>query len=36
VEWSEDEACAQRNVAEDKVTESWDVQWFNHLCAEDI
>jgi hypothetical protein len=34
VDWSEDEACAQRDVAEDKLSEQWDVKWFQHLCAE--
>jgi hypothetical protein len=34
VEWSEDEACAQRDVAEDKLSAQWDVKWFQHLCAE--
>lgn len=36
VQWSEDEACEQRDVEEDKVSPSWEVKWFNHLCAEDI
>jgi len=34
VDWSEDEACAQRDVAEDKLSAQWDVKWFQHLCAE--
>lgn len=36
VQWSEDEACEQRDVAEDQLSPTWDTKWYHHLCAEDF